>query len=107
MPHAGAGAHPLHIAGPDDRCRGALTDAVLVRELAIENIGDDFHVAMAMCPKSRARRNPVFVDHAQGSEAHVIRIPIVGKRETVKRLQPAVIGIAAFVAAANAEHEVS
>jgi hypothetical protein len=92
--HAAARAHALHVAG-----RNALDVAhiVLVRQLAGEHITDDFHVAVAMRAEAGAGRNPVFIDDAQVAKAHVFWIVITGKRETVEGLQPAMIGIAAFL----------
>src|SRR5208282_240342 len=59
---AGAGAHALHIAGTDHR---AVAHAVLVLERALENIGDDFHIAVAVHAETTARLDTVLVDHAQ------------------------------------------
>ena len=43
MRDAGARAHALHVAGADHRARA---HAVLVRERALEHVGDDLHVAV-------------------------------------------------------------
>ena len=39
-----------------------------------------------------ARRDAVLVDDAQVAEAHVRRVVVVGEREAVVGLQPAVVG---------------
>ena len=80
--HAGAGAHALDVARPDDR---AGAHAVLVLERALEHVGDDLHVAVRVGAEPAARRDAIFVDHAQRAEAHVRRIVVVGERERVVR----------------------
>ena len=71
MPHAAAGAHALHVARTD---HAAGAHAVLVREFTFEHVADDFHVLVAVRPETRTGRDPVFIDHAQGAEAHVLRV---------------------------------
>ena len=66
MDDAGARAHALDFAGPDDAAAAA---GILVLHRAFQNVGDDLHVAMGMGRKARAARDPVFVDDAQGAEA--------------------------------------
>jgi hypothetical protein len=51
-----------------------------------------------------ARRHHVVVDHAQRAKAHVSRVEVLGKREAVKGLQPAMVGKAAFVGSAQGQH---
>jgi hypothetical protein len=99
--HAAAGAHALHVAGRD---RHHVAHAVLVRQLALQHVADDFHVAVAVRAKAGAGRNAVFVDDAQVAPAHVRRVVIVGKREAVARLQPAVVGKAALFGLADLDH---
>src|SRR4029077_11376684 len=94
VPDAPARRHSLAIARQDHRS-GAQT--VLVLEFAFENVCDDLHVAVRMRRKSRRRCNVVFIDHAQGSEAHPARIVVVAKTEGVPGVQPAEIAAAAFV----------
>jgi hypothetical protein len=98
---AGAGAHALHVAGAD---RGAIADAVLVAQLARQDVGDDLHVAMAVGAEAGARRDAVFVDHPQVADAHVKRVVVFGERKAVKRLQPAMVGKAAFGGLAQRDH---
>ena len=76
MPHAAAGAHALHIAGPDG---GAIAHRVLVRKLARQHIADDLHVAMRVRAEARARLHAVFVDDPQGAEFDVFGIEVIGK----------------------------
>jgi len=96
--HPGASAHALHFAGADGL---DVAHAVAVRQPALQHVGDDLHVAVAVGAKAGAGRDPVFVDHAQIAPAHVRRVVVVGKRKRVVALQPAVIGVATFGAAAD------
>jgi hypothetical protein len=75
-----------------------------VREFARKHIADDFHVAMGMRSEAGARLDAILVDDAQRAELDELRIAIIGERETVERLQPAVIGETSFVAAADGVH---
>ena len=45
-----------------------------------------------------AGRDPVFINHQQRTESHLVRIVIVAERERVLRLQPAMVGTAAVFA---------
>ena len=91
--NAGARRHALHIARADDRARA---DAVFVLQRAVEDIRDNLHVAMAMSVEAAARAHPVFVDHAQRTETHVLRVVIMAERKAVAAVQPTEIGKAAF-----------
>jgi hypothetical protein len=99
--HAGAGGHALDLTGLDDRA-GAHRVAVL--QLAAEHVGDDLHVGVRVGAEAAAGGNLVVVDHPQGPIAHVARIPVVGEREGVPGVQPAVVGVAAFVGASQGDH---
>ena len=91
--HAGAGGHHLHVAGADHRSRA---EAVLVLQRALEDIGNDLHVAMAMRREAAAGRDAVLVDHAQRAETHVPRIDVTGEGEGVETVEPAMVGMAAL-----------
>ena len=82
---ARAGAHALHLAGPDHR---AVAEAILVLEGSLENIGDDFHVLVAMAGKPGTRNDAVLVNDPQTPEAHVRRVLIMPERESVAAVQP-------------------
>ena len=96
-----ARAHSLHVAGQDRR---SVAHVVAVRERALEHVGDDLHVAVPVRAEAGTRRDPVFVDDAQVAEAHVRRVVVVGERKTVKALEPAMIGVAAFRRFAQGQH---
>ena len=73
MPHAGARAHALSVAGADD---GTVSHAVLVLESSFQDVGDDLHVAVGMHGEAVAALHPVFIDDAQGAESHEARVVI-------------------------------
>ena len=93
--------HPLKLAGREDR---AVAHAVLVLELALEDVGDDLHVLVRMAAEALARRDAVFVHHAQAAEPHVGGIVVGREGECVVGVEPAVVGVAAFVAFADGDH---
>ena len=80
MADASARAHALPVARADHRS-GA--EAILVLQRSLENIGDDFHVAMGMRGKTVARQHPVFIDDPQGPESHVLRVVIIREESCV------------------------
>src|SRR5690606_31394957 len=80
MPYTGAGAHHLNVArfGAPDIAR-----AVLVRNRALTDIGDDFHVGMRMRIEARIRRDLVVVPDPDASPAHAAGIVVASEREVV------------------------
>src|SRR5262245_21242951 len=100
--HAASRAHPLHVAGHDGR---AVAHRIPVPERALEDIAQDFHVAVAVGAEARAGLHAVLVDHAQGAVAHVPRIVVVGEGKAVIRVEPAVVGVAALAGAAQLDHD--
>ena len=65
-------------------------------EGAIEDIGDDFHVAVRMCGEPPAWRDTVLIDYAKRSEAHVTGVIVLAERKAVPALKPSEIGFAAI-----------
>jgi hypothetical protein len=98
--HAGTGAHHLDLAGRDDR---RVAHAVLVRELAFQQIGEDLHVAVRVHREAHAGRHDVVIDHAQRAEAHVRGVVVIGEREGEAAVQPAVVHMAPLAGAADGE----
>ena len=96
-------AHALHIPW---RNAFHIAHIVLVRQLALQYITDDLHITMPVGTKPRARRNTVFIDHPQITPPHELRVVITSKRKTMKRLQPAMVGVAAIEGFANGDHVV-
>jgi CTP:molybdopterin cytidylyltransferase MocA len=75
-----------------------------VLERALQDVGDDLHVAVGVGVEAPAGLDAVFVDHPQVAEAHVARVLVAGEREGVEALEPAVPGVAALPAPAHREH---
>ena len=90
MRYTCACAHHLHIA-----CAGAalIAHAVLVRDCALADIGDNFHIIVRVGAEATACRYLVIVDHPQAAKAHTFGVVIAGKAEMVASIQPAMIGV--------------
>ena len=99
---AGARRHALDLARPDD---GAGAHAVRVRELAVEDVRENFHVAVTVLAEAVSGRHAVLVDHAEAAKAHVRGVVVVGEREGVEALEPTVIGVAAIGGATDFHDE--
>ena len=78
-------AHALHLARPDHRTG---SQAVAVFQRAFQDVRDDLHVPVRMHRESFAALDPVFVQHPQVAERHVLRVVIAVKRKRVAALQP-------------------
>jgi hypothetical protein len=57
-----------------------------------------------MGAKTLSGRDPVLVDDPQRAEFNVLGVEVIGEREAVEGLQPAMVGIAAFVTASDLVH---
>ncbi len=77
----------------------------LVLQLPFEHVSQDLDVTMYMAVEALAGLDAVLVDHAQRTVLLVHRIVVIGEREGVVRLEPAVIGITPIQAPAYFEHE--
>ena len=60
MCHSGSCGHALKFALPDN---GTISHAVFMLQLALNDIGNDFHIFMRVGAKALARLDPVFIDH--------------------------------------------
>src|SRR5439155_22994925 len=81
--------------------------AVLVPQGAGENVGHDLHVTVAVRREPLAGLHAVLVDHAEVSEAHVLRVVVVRKRKGVARVEPAVVGAAPLLRVSDENHVAS
>jgi len=72
-----------------------------------QNVGDDLHIAMGVRWKPATSRDHIFIDHAQGAEAHIGRIEIVSERECVSAVEPVDAGVAAIFGFAQGQHDVT
>ena len=75
---------------------GAVAHAVPVRELAVEHVGEDLHVAVGVRAEALPGGDAVLVDHAQRAEAHVARVVVVREGEGVAAVEPAEFGVSAI-----------
>ena len=71
--------------------------AVLVLDGAVDHITEDLHVAVRVSGESAARRNVVLIDHSQRTKAPMGRIIVIRKAKGVRRLEPTVVGVTAFL----------
>ncbi len=99
--HAGARAHVLHVARLDHR---AVAHTVFMFQGAFEDVRDDFHVAVRVLRKAAAPCDAVVVHYAQRAELRVLGIEVIGEGKSEMRIQPAVVGVAAFFALENVNH---
>src|SRR5438045_7258869 len=104
VPNPRARAHPLHVARA---YRRTVADRILVRKRTGKHVADDFHIAMAMRAESLSGLDPVLIDHTERAELDMPRIEIVRERKAVERLEPAMVGVAAFAAASYFVHRCS
>ena len=102
MHDAGASAHALHGAALNHR---AVALAVAVIEGAVEDDGQDLHLAVGMCSEARPRRDLVLVDDPQGTETHALRIVPAAEREAVAAVEPAETRAAAIFVAVDVDHD--
>src|SRR5258708_9260292 len=88
VPDARSGSHHLHVA-----CLGTalVAEAVLVRDGALADVGDDFHVGVGMRRKSRVGGDLVIVPYPQSAPAQSGRVPEFAEGKVVLGLQPAMI----------------
>lgn len=64
-----------------------------MRELAGEDVGEDFGVAVRVRREAGAGRHAVFVEHAQGAELLELRGVVLREGEGVVAVEPAVVGV--------------
>ena len=94
MLNAGARAHHLHVAGGS---AALISEVVAVANGAAAYIGDDCHVAVRMGRKAAASGDLVIVPDAQRAPVHAQWVMVLGKREMVASIQPAVLGMAELI----------
>jgi len=91
MADAGAGTHYLDIARDG---AAFVAKTVLVGDSAFTHIGDDFHVGMRVRGKAGVGRDGIVIPHADATPAHARLIVIIGEREVMFGIEPAVVGAA-------------
>lgn len=101
MHYAGAGAHPLHITIAK---YGSVAHAVLVGQLTVEDIGNNFHIPVPVGTEAFGRLNPVFIDNEKWPETSVARIVVMPEGKRVMGMQPSQIGEAAIFTFTHFDH---
>src|SRR5438552_13429028 len=90
MQNSAAGGHHLDFAGTDF---SLMPGGIRMRKLAVDDVGNDLHVAMRVGVKAAVRGDDVVVEDAQGREVHVVGIVVVAEGKVPVRVQPAVVGV--------------
>src|SRR5690606_6883931 len=83
----------------------AIAHRVAMRKLACQHIADDFHVAMRVGAEAAAGGHPVFIDDPQHPELDLFRIEVLGEREAVAAVEPAMVAVAPVCALADFLHD--
>src|SRR5215467_366334 len=88
MPDTRSGTHHLHIA-----CLGSalVAEAVLVRDGALADVGDDLHVSVRMGRKASVGGDLIVIPHAQSAPAHSPWVHVFTEGKMVAGLQPIMI----------------
>ena len=76
---------------------GLVAHAVLMFQIAGQGNAHDLHIVVGMRPKPGAPGDRVVVQHAQRTEVHALGVVPAGEAETVVRVEPTVVGVAARV----------
>jgi hypothetical protein len=81
MTNSRPSTHPLNLASMNQH---GIAVRVLMFESTLNDIGENLHVAMLMHWKSATPGDEILVNDSKGSESHIFRVIIVGKRKTMK-----------------------
>jgi hypothetical protein len=99
--NSSAGGHSLHVASPQHVARA---ETVAMLQLAIENVGDDFHVAVAVRAEARVGRDAIVVDDPQRAKAHLLRVVMISEGERVPAVQPVDLRAASLRGRSKSHH---
>src|ERR1700758_3727788 len=101
MADSPSSAHDLHVA----RYRATdIAGAVFVRDDALADIGDDFHIRMTVPAEASAGRDLVVIPDHESAERGIRRIAVRRNNEVVARLQPTMIALIERVFRSNLQH---
>ena len=100
VPDAPPGAHPLGQPRIDE---ALVSGGVLVLELAVEDPGDDLHVAVGMRGEARPGPHPVVVADQQQPVVGVLGVVVPGEAEAVLRVEPGDVSEEALVRPADVD----
>jgi hypothetical protein len=96
-----AGAHDLHISG--DR-PSLVAEIVLMADRPFAHVGDDLHVGVGVRREPGTGLNGVVVPDPQRTPMNTLGVVVIGEREMVPGIQPAVIGMAKAVEGTMLDH---
>jgi hypothetical protein len=88
MTDTGSGTHDLDVAGNGST---DIASAIFVRDGALADIGDDFHICVGVTAEAGSGRDLVVVPDHEGTECTIRGIAVGGNDEVMARLQPAAI----------------
>jgi len=94
--------HDLDIAGngPTD-----VAGAIFMRDRALPNIGDDFHVGVSVAAEAGAGRDFVVVPDYESSKGAIRGIALGRNDEMVARLQPATVAVVECLFGSKLQHD--
>ena len=102
MADSGSCAHHLDVARP---CAADVARTIFVRDDAVANIADDFHIRMTVPAKAGARRISSSFQTTRAPGA-IRRIAVRRNNEVVARLQPATIALIECFFGSNLQHDI-
>jgi hypothetical protein len=73
-------------------------------QLAVDDVGEDLHVAVRVHAKAATGADAVFVDDPEVAKAHVARVVVIGEGKGVMGVEPAVVGMAALAGGPEDDH---
>ena len=65
-------------------------------EFAVDDVGDDFHIVVAVGVESRAGADDVVIEHAEDSELHVVGVVVFGEGEVEVAVEPSAPHVSHF-----------
>ena len=86
---AGSGTHHLDVASFG---ASLIAEAVLMGDCTLADIGDDLHVGVRVWRKPGVRRDRIVIPYPERAPAHALGVVVLGKREMVLGVEPAMIG---------------
>ncbi|MNE82382.1 hypothetical protein D3C80_1791020 [compost metagenome] len=72
---------------------------------ALADVGDDFHLFMRMRREAGAGGDLVVIPDSQWAPAHALGVVVLGEREVVLGVQPAVVGAAELLEGSAFDHQ--
>jgi hypothetical protein len=102
MTDSSAGAHDLDIAGNGPT---NVAGAIFVRDRALLDIGDDFHVRVSVAAEAGTGRDLVVIPDHEGPKGAIRGIAVGRNDEMVARLEPAAIPVIEHFFGSKLQHD--